>query len=202
MKKLAFAFCFLFAGTAQANGYFGFGIGQSSADIEGSACDVIVFLLGPPCAGSVDDSGTAFKVFGGSRISPNFAFEGFYVDFGKFSSSGAGPTATLDIDFEGSAFGGAVLGIAPVSPSVDVFGKFGMARWSVDLSATATGPGGFDSASESDDGFDPLLGFGLQFKTGSVFIRGEFERFMDVGDEETTGQSDVDVISLSVIFQL
>jgi hypothetical protein len=42
-----------------------------------------------------------------------------------------------------------------------------------------------------------MFGVGVQFDAGNLLLRAEFERFMDIGDEDITGQSDVDVIGVS-----
>jgi opacity protein-like surface antigen len=45
------------------------------------------------------------------------------------------------------------------------------------------------------------LGVGAQFNfTKQVGARLEWEKFSDVGDDATTGQSDLELISISVIF--
>jgi hypothetical protein len=55
--------------------------------------------------------------------------------------------------------------------------------------------------SHSASGSDTMFGFGLQ---SEVFkrcgLRFEWERFMNVGDENQTGEDDIDVIWGSVIY--
>ncbi len=63
---------------AQAQGYFGAGIGESRLD---------------------DRSDTAVKVFGGYQFNPNFAIEGGYHDLGKARSA---DVTALEASFVGS----------------------------------------------------------------------------------------------------
>lgn len=42
----------------------------------------------------------------------------------------------------------------------------------------------------------------MKFNLSQNFVlRGEFERYMDVGDPVITGQSDLDVISINAVFK-
>ena len=54
----------------------------------------------------------------------------------------------------------------------------------------------------SETGFDPMFGIGGSFNiTEKIGVRVEYEKFLDVGDENVTGQSDVDLISASLVFR-
>lgn len=190
------------APVAHAQEYLGIGIGSSEADIRGDAEEAFL-AVGGECGVNVtctfDESDTGIKIFGGSRFSPNFALEGFYVDFGSVSASATGPstsggTLTLTLSADASAFGLAAVGLFPIGGTFDFIAKAGLARWSADTTASAVDTAaGSGSASESDDGVDPMFGIGLQWNGGAVSIRGEFERF-DVSD------TDVDLLSVSAIF--
>lgn len=170
---------------AQAQGYIGIGFGPTSTDV----LDEIVCLPGATC--SFDDSDTGFKVFGGSRIAANFAFEGFYVDFGEATATGTDGVDTESISVDASAFGVAAVGYLPIADAFELLGKVGLAMWEADASASSTA-GGFASA--SDDGTDPFFGIGAQWNGNGLAVRGEFERF----DLDGT---DVDLISISAIFR-
>jgi opacity protein-like surface antigen len=69
----------------------------------------------------------------------------------------------------------------------------------LDASATSSV---FGSASASETGFDPMFGIGGAYNvTDKLAVRIEYEKFLDVGDESTTGQSDVDLLSASLVFR-
>lgn len=163
------------AGPAAAEGwYIGGSIGQT--DIDGDF---------------VDDTDTGFKIFGGHEYE-GFAIEFGYVDFGKVSESGFGFSAS----FEATALFATVNGVFPVGKQkrINLIPKAGLARWDADADVSISGLGTF---SDSDDGFDPLIGFGASFDVGErLAVRVEWERFMDVGDD-----ADVDMLSAGVTYK-
>jgi hypothetical protein len=74
--------------------------------------------------------------------------------------------------------------------------------WNLDFDATASGPGGTATASESESGVSGLLGAGVSINFGrKIALRAEYERHFDVGDEDTTGTSDIDMFSASMVFR-
>jgi opacity protein-like surface antigen len=57
--------------------------------------------------------------------------------------------------------------------------------------------------STSASGTDLTFGFGLKFDfTKDFAVRGEWQRYKDVGDMNTTGQGDVDFIGVSFVYKL
>jgi OOP family OmpA-OmpF porin len=77
--------------------------------------------------------------------------------------------------------------------------KAGFFRWDMDLNVSSSV---FGSGSASETGFDPMFGIGGLFNISEKLgVRVEYEKFLDVGDENVTGQSDVDLISASLVFR-
>jgi len=152
---------------AQGSGpYFGISAGTTSVDL----CNQVAGLGLTSC----DDKDTGLKVFGGARVSPNFAFEIGWVDLGKVTLSGPGGTGQITVD----GIQAAALGIAPVSPQVHLFGKLGFFLWD----GKATAPG----LSLTDDGTDIMFGFGVGWNiTKNLTLRGEWENFDIDGDDVT-----------------
>ncbi len=187
MKQVVLAALFVVSSPVFAQGYVGVGLGQSSADVE--AVD-----FGPGVTASIDDTDTAFKIFAGYAINPNFALEAGYTDLGEVGVDYTDGINWVKERYEVNAFYVSAIGSVPVGQA-NLFAKFGFARWDLDGSASAsTGA----SASASWSGTDPLLGIGVSFNaTDVLMLRAEFERFMDIGDENESGQSDVDVIGVS-----
>lgn len=195
MKKLLLVLMFLPSVTF-ADVYFGAGFGQSTVDKFDSACSVIDNGVAPACAGSTDRSGNALKAFAGFKLNPNVGIEAFYVDLDKATTSGTDGGNTLSAEAKAKGFGVSVLGIIPMSPSADFFAKVGAFRWKVDASATLNGV----TVSADDTGTDLTYGVGVQFKiTNNLSWRGEFETFKSVGGD-STGSSDVDLISASILY--
>ena len=70
--------------------------------------------------------------------------------------------------------------------------------WNVDLDVNASG----FPVSESSSGADPVYGLGVQYDFTDKFgLRGEWMRYSNVGDSDTTGQTDVDVMGVSLLYR-
>ena len=154
--------------------YAGAGVGQSTLADEQ---DVL--------AGDIDDSDTGWKIFGGTQFHPNAAVELGWVDFGEFTGTGA--------TWEATGINVSLLGSWPVANQFSLFGKLGATRWDVDSNVAG--------ATTSENGTDFSYGIGAQYDfRDNVGARLEWERFNDVGDEPVTGRSDLDLVSVSVVF--
>jgi len=178
---------------AQAeNWYAGASVGQSKADID-LTCDLDI-----SCSKDEDDTG--FKIFGGYEFNPNGAIEFGYVDLGKFKASGKDSfLGNASLDWEPSGFTFAVVGTLPIGQNFGLTGKVGIFFWDMDLHARSSV---FGSGSDSDSGTDLTYGLGLKYDFSKTFgMRAEWERFQDVGDSNTTGQSDIDLFSVGVVFK-
>ena len=95
------------------------------------------------------------------------------------------------ITAEATAINFAVLGIIPASNTVDIFGKIGLAFWDAKLSASGTIAGSLD-----DDGTDIMFGAGVSFGVTDQFaLRAEIEKFNNIGNDTTIGESSVMILS-------
>lgn len=116
----------------------------------------------------LDDSDTAYKVFGGYQFMENFAVELTYADFGTVKEGG--------VEFDQTTFAVAGVGILPIGPQASVFGKIGINSWDVDAQACAGGT----CVSGSDSGTDPMYGVGFSYDfMMSTSVRVEYEWFED-----------------------
>ncbi len=177
--------------------YAGVGVGQSKAK-DFTVCEDLAIIFDPGLSCSADDTSTGWKVLFGRQFNKNAAAEFGYVDLGKASVTGSGTIfgipAIIGGDWEVKGFNADFVGILPASNDWAVFGKIGIFSWDVDLK----GIGG----SESKSGADLTYGIGVKYDiSNTVGLRAEWERFQDVGDENVTGQSDVDLYSVGVIFK-
>ncbi len=129
-----------------------------------------------------DDSG--MKFYGGYHFTDRYALEGGYTSLGTFDIDTA-PGADVEVD------GYQVAGLARFSlkRQVSIFGKAGLYTWDSDVSGTGT--------ASDDDGTDVMYGFGVDYSVGNWGIRGEWERF----DESSSGDDDIDMISVGVIYR-
>lgn len=173
---------------ASAEVYVGGSIGNASADVPS-----LDSLCWTGCSTSQNDTSASLKVFLGARVTPNFAVEGFFTTINGFSSHLADDLGPIDVDIDLTALGVSGVGILPVSPSFDVFGKFGMFRYSETDKWTGTLEGQSFAFTVKESGTEMLFGAGANIKTkAGPTLRVEMERY----DTETP----IDVFSVGALF--
>jgi OOP family OmpA-OmpF porin len=176
--------------TVNAGGYVGAGLGESSADVT-------PYYVVPGASVSVSDTDTAFKLFGGYAFNDNIAVEGGYTYFGEFDVNYADSLGVfLTEKRELGAVYVAAVGSIPLG-AVTLFGKAGLANWFADYSEN-----GIWGWSDTATGIDPMVGLGVKFDVSQNFaVRGEAERYMNVGDAALADQSDIDVLSVNAVLK-
>jgi len=166
---------------------------------------------------SCDDTQAGWKIFAGYQFTPNWGLEGAYVDLGKFSAanyySASDGEFTASVTEKGQAevdgFSLALTATAPYSENFAVFAKLGAYFWDLDETANAhyqVTEGGQQVYEElvydgsiSDDGTSLLLGIGAKYNfTPNFGVRAEWEWYQDVGKRETTGKSDINLLSIGL----
>ena len=174
---------------ASDTGWFaGAGIGYSeNRDYECTGCGAAI--------GSLDDSGFAYKLFGGYRLHRNFALSAGYMDLADTRAAGVG--AAWNDRLKADGFYAAAHGILPVTDKIDVFATAGFLRW--DQKVT------FNGTSGSFDGTDLMYGLGAGYalnKTGAK-LQLEWNRLTDVGtNDPALGHiDDYDLFTLNLVYQ-
>jgi OOP family OmpA-OmpF porin len=180
---------------AQAEGWYaGVGFGQSKVKEDLGCSELVGF--GVTC--SSDDTDTGWKVFIGNQFTKNAAVEFGYLDLGQSKVSVTDGVDTVNVQWEAKGFDVALLGILPVDDKFNFFGRIGMFRWDLDAKLSGT----LGSASTSENGVDLTYGIGATWDFGkTTSLRFGWDRFNDVGDEDETGESDVDLLSASLVFR-
>lgn len=146
------------------------------------------FDLGPGV--SVDDTDIGFKVGGGYMFHKNIGVEAAYVDLGKFTASGFGQTADAKASGEVIA---AVLNL-PAGDKFAVLARLGF------INATVKVSGG--GLSEKSTDMKMTWGIGAAFfVTPQLGLRLNYDSYNKLGDNDTTGESTVDMISLGVMYK-
>jgi OOP family OmpA-OmpF porin len=176
------------ASFAEGNWFVGGGVGQSSnRDYECIGC-------GAPI-GTLDDSGSASKVFGGYRFNRNIAVLGGYTDLADTDATGTGAAWTDKLEVHG--FYVAAQAILPVNDYFDVFATVGFFRW--DQTVT------FNGASGSFNGTDPMFGVGASYYFMNSGVKAQFEwnRFLEVGTNDPFfgHLDDYDLFSLNLVLE-
>jgi len=174
--------------------YIGGGGGQSSMLDLSNVCNNRL-----PAAGitttSCDNKGVAWKGFAGYQFIRYFGVELGYYEFGK----GTIKTSTGgQIDYKARGPYAGIVVTAPMTDQLSIIARAGALRWSTKLNPDASS----GLAGVSDNGINGSFGLGLEYMFSDHFgVRGEFERFVTVGDDATTGQTNINVWTVSGLFR-
>ena len=139
---------------------------------------------------SCDDSSTGWRAFGGYRFNPYFGYELGYADLGKITQTLAGFAPAT---FESTAIDVVLFVALPLGSDFSFFVKGGVFRWDVESPGFAT---------TSSHGQDTTYGFGMHYNfTNNFALRLEWQRYNDIGDVSTTGQTHIEVISAGLVLK-
>jgi OmpA-OmpF porin, OOP family len=159
--------------TAQDSGvYVGAGLGISGARQ----------VCANTTTGGCDDRETSLRLFGGYQLHRNLGVEGGYQYFGTFSRGSRGLVSNaLDV---------VAVGSWPFTQELSAYAKLGAY-----LARTSSAP-----ASEDNSGF--VYGVGAEWTLNKDWgVRGEWQRYNNVGGGGLGFNTDIDVISASVVWR-
>jgi Outer membrane protein beta-barrel domain len=111
------------------NGFFYLGAGFTHSSLTANNNGYIAY-------GTPDLQNNSWKAFAGVRPLNWLALEADYIDLGSGSSSYSGNTYTNTTHADSSAWTAYAIGIVPVVPVVDLYGKLGVARWKLNSTLT------------------------------------------------------------------
>jgi hypothetical protein len=217
------------AHAAEEGFYFGIMGGQSSADLSkneldagfGGIADAFAAeldLTASDLDSTLDDSDAAWGLHIGYQWGAHVGAEIGYVDLGEAYYDGAAlltdpiPPATpvgilgLPAFFRANGFTAAVLGILPLGERFDLHARGGILfarnRTTIRFTDFETGEvlGSGEVRGNSKDFF---VGLGAAWNINPDYsVRFEYQRFLDVGDdEENLLEYDIDLISLNLLFR-
>ncbi len=213
---------FAFPAAAQVSWYAGASGGSARTDDEIVANRESTILNASNVSTAFDERDTAWKLFAGARLNPIVGLELAYADLGRSRLDtrllGGDPPfpAGIAIDRKAKAWGADLVLFAPLGVErLDLFGKAGYYRTKLDVGASLDGNIQFSNgdpaersraSSRREDTFH--WGLGAQYAvTRNLAVRAEYERFTSigkpfaVGGSGTTGQADVDLVSLAVVYR-
>lgn len=158
---------------------------------------------------TIDDSDTGYGFGGGYQHNDHFAVEFAYVDLGSLEYSAfttvtdGVEVADAELGLESSATGPVVsmLGILPIGDRFSLFGRVGLSFMSAKGTARIAIDGTSERARQTSQKSDPVFGAGVEFSLGKhAAIRLAWDRYLDVGTEDVTGDVDSDLITLGLRF--
>jgi OOP family OmpA-OmpF porin len=178
-------------------------LGDSQPHMGQSTFDGHLGNAGATNVGSTwDDNDWGWKAQIGYQFDRNFAVEGGYVNLGQVNYNAAYSQGAATGNYQVDGWNIAGLGILPLDDSFSLFGKLGAidARTTAELSGS--GLGGVGNGQYESTRWRPDYGFGGMYNlTKNTALRLEYERFDGVGDPNTTGQTNIDLVSLGVSHQ-
>jgi OOP family OmpA-OmpF porin len=184
--------------------YVGAGVGRTDvkrASSWASQTDAALSTSGVTSTTLVDSHDTAWKLFGGYQFNEFIAAEAGFYRLGDFngvtSISAPAPASVVGGSWDAKAVSISAVATYPIVNRFGLLFKAGLAASRLEVNVSA--PTGF---SRSETRVQPLLGLGVKFDvTKNIGLRGEFERFVNVGDGSTTGQSSLNVWSASALYR-
>lgn len=202
---LAFVIC---AASLSANGaafaadsgfYIGLGIGTARASFEGNG--VVGAAAGT--AVSNDTSAFAWKEYGGYRFNKNVGIELSFADLGKTDFTVTSPGITpVTGKASINGFGIAAVGTIPSSMGLSLFGKLGGFYSTMTASTSVNIFNNGTTNSNKEHRFVPNIGLGVNYDiTPRIGLRAEFERFVGVGTDTKTIDTDVNMFTVGLNYR-
>lgn len=147
-----------------------------------------------------DENDAGFKAYGGYRFTRNLALEGGYARLGKFGFNGTtAPAATFANSFKVDGWFVDAVAMIPLQQGFTVLGRVGAYFNELKTSPSATGPLTAGPGIKDRD-TSLKLGLGAQYDlTPMLAVRAEWEHFRKIGDAATTGQSNINLLSLGML---
>ncbi len=204
---LASAVTFAPASGAQTNGFYA-GLGGGYLDLGQDSGDIAAAAAAAGLGGRVtalDDKDFGWKIFGGYQFNIYFAAEFGYTDLGEASATFAATTpsaAIVNVEADGTALSGSIVGTYPLNRDLGLFGRFGAAYWDVDGTGSAVVGGSSASVEADDDGIDLLFGLGARYSlTPKLGLRLEWEHYRGVGDDASGTDGGIDFFGGSLMYR-
>jgi len=187
---------------AQDNRYYYWGLsaGQSHSQIDDrlTTNSLLGTQTAPGSFGS-EKQDTAYKLFGGYQLTPNFALEAGYFNLGKFSYSTALPGGTMNGRYEVEGLNLDLVGTMPLSAKWSALARLGVQHAMTRDAFGGPGLPAYASVDNSQRANNMKVGLGLQYEISpSVLVRGEAERYRVKDGVGNNG--DVNLFSVSLVF--
>jgi OmpA-OmpF porin, OOP family len=191
-------------GSAVAGNWYLYGAaGTTDAKIDQAANDADLRSFGATnISSSVDQSSSGFKAQVGYQINRHLAVEGGYVNLGKFKYNATFTGGNTGAEIKVDGWNVSAVGFLPMSDRFAFLGKAGLIAATVSQSGSIAGLPGVTANSVSTTDVKPSLGVGIVYDLSRfVAIRAEYEKFFKLGNNDTTGESDVNMLSVGVVYR-
>jgi OOP family OmpA-OmpF porin len=194
----------MFAVSAYADGWYAVGaVGQAKMKDTGQqAMDQSLIDIGATGLVSKVDANynTAYKLQLGYRVSPYAAIEAGYVDLGKYTYQATFVGGDAYAESRASGLTLALVGSCPIGERFSVFAKVGAINAKTSNKSTLEGIPNYTGTTADSTDMKANFGVGASYNFSKSFgVRVEWERFNKLGNNNTTGESNVDLMTIGLI---
>lgn len=204
-KILAIALlCASTAAVADTGLYAGFGVGAAKGDIDVTTLGEQWRAAGNSGGIATRDRTTGFKIFGGYEFNRYVALELTYADLGTLKASAKNPDGSnAQAVIDNTAYSLEAVGTAPIAAGFSVFGKAGASLITTEETNSCNGVSlPACGATISEEEYNLKVGLGAQYAfPNGMALRLDWDRYLKVGDPDTTGEADIDTLGLSLSFK-
>jgi len=207
------SFAFLLPAIANAGQFYVSGsVGAGRADFDEEAFDATFEDAGLVILESdVDNQHAAWQLQLGYRFTDYIGVEVGFTSLGSYPykanvDAGGGQQLSFTIDSKGYGIDAVAVGTLPLGLSFEAFGAAGAMYTRVSQTLQVGEPFSDELDDFEETSVSPTVAVGVQWFGRSyggerrVALRASVQRFMDVGEEDTTGQTDVDVAWIGASF--
>lgn len=172
--------------------YVGVSVGQASVQ---DFCDASI----PSC----DDKAFSGRIYTGVEINDFASFEIGYRYIGDIKASASIPgIGSAAVSVNGNFLDTTLKVGLPEKDHFKIFTKVGLLLWRLSYSAAASNGYATYSGSDSKTGADFKTGLGIRYQFNRTFaMRADWDLLLNVGDKNTTGESNINVFSIGPEFR-
>ena len=174
--------------------YVGLGLGVTSFGLKKND-----FTGATATSRTFDERDTGFKLFGGYRLSDNFAVEAQFATMGESTIRYRGASGAIGTEkYKVSAMSVAAMGLLPLNNDFTLFAKLGPSY----TNARSTFSNRALGANTKSSRAGLLLGAGAMYNlTDNLALRAEFENYSRVGEANKAGRSTVSMVSAGLTYR-
>jgi opacity protein-like surface antigen len=176
--------------------------GIAKVDLDPGSADADLRAAGATnLTSSIEDRANFTRIGLGFKLSPQIAVEATYINSGDFIYRATFTQGSADVKYSAAGYGVSLLAFATIEGGITPYARLGLYNFTVDGRATIRATG-VASASVSGNSLSPEIGAGLEITLSpKSALRIEYDFFSQVGDQDTTGKSDVSALSLGFLLR-
>jgi OmpA-OmpF porin, OOP family len=150
--------------------------------------------LSADAGGSLKETDTGYKLYGGTQLTKNFGVEVGYVDLGDGDTSASDGINTVSISAKPKSLYLAAVGTLPLNEQLSLFAKAGVSANRTKVTVTFNGT----SDSDTEKKTTAMFGVGASYNfTKNFSLVGEYENFGDVIKDDGV-RLKADMLSLGI----